>query len=82
MEKPPFQFGLKTVFGVMSGVSILLAAATALPPRTFWGLIAITIIWALGLAGGIVFAFAISAAFDLGFRLLGRERKKSHPPQS
>jgi hypothetical protein len=33
MEKPPFQFGLKTIFTVVTGVAVMMAAGIAILPR-------------------------------------------------
>ena len=71
MEKPPFQFGLKAVFAVMTGVAVLLAAGTTFPPDFLGALVVGTIFWVSFTAVLIVSGFAFSIAIYHAFRFGG-----------
>jgi len=69
MEKPSFQFGLKAVFVVMTGVAVLLAAVTTFPPDLLGALAVGAILWVsftvVLVASGFAFSFAIYHALRL-----------------
>jgi hypothetical protein len=81
MEKPPFQFGLKAAFTVMTGAALLMAIAIALPPEMVWGTVIAAVLWVLLLAAGLLFAFTLSITLYHSMRLCGWVLKRRRPPQ-